>query len=713
MAGMSVDGWVSVNSAPERTLSDDVYLLAGTLGDILRESGGDNAFENTESARATAKAFRGGDLEAGMALDTLVRGLTDGEAESLVRAFTNYFQLINLAEDSERIRRIRAREASEEVPRRGSLREAIALLARRGVDAAGLAALLSRAQIRLVLTAHPTEARRRTVIAKLARIFQVLRELDERRLLPSEAEQAHRLLAHTIEEIWFSDEVRATQLTVLDEVRTSLVYIMSTFVDVIPRIYRDLEEAIAEHFPGADVEVPPILSLGTWIGGDRDGNPNVTADVTRKALDMMRSAALGLFDARLLELAGRLSIAETIAGPAPLLAPLLAELAARFPAAAEQAGRINADEPYRQALTLIRERLHATQADHADGYFSAAELVADLRTIDRSLRAHRAELIADGDLRDVIRLAEVLGFHLATMDVRDHAKRHAAALDDVFRRSGMIANYLELSETERVMLLANEIDSPRPLIAATVEDFGTETQEVVNTFRFVEEALSGRHRGAIETYVISGAEAPSDVLAVLLLMKESKLARRGGEAARLAIAPLFEQEQGLREAPATMSLLLALPCYQRALQSRGNKQEIMIGYSDSNKEIGFLGSAWALYSVQRDLTRLFHDRGIDHTFFHGRGGAIGRGGGPTNVAILAQPPRSVMGRVKLTEQGEVIASRYATVPIAHRELELVAGAVLASGIGVLPMPRDDQVTAFEQAMAEMAEVSVAAYRSLV
>lgn len=704
---------ISVISPSRRSLSDDIYLLAGTLGDILRESGGEQAFDNTEAARATAKAFRGGDLEAGIELDTLVQGFSDEEAESLVRAFTNYFQLINLAEDSERIRRIRSREASDDVPRRGSLREAIALLAQRGVDADGVTALLSRAQIRLVLTAHPTEARRRTVIAKLARIFKVLRELDERHLLPSEADQARRLIAHTIEEVWFSDEVRATQLTVLDEVRTSLVYVLSTLVDVIPQIYRDLEDAIAEYFPGASITVPPFLTLGTWIGGDRDGNPNVTAEVTRKSLDMMQTAALELLDARLLELAGRLSVADTIAGPAPLLAPLLAELTSEFPDAAAQARRINADEPYRQVLTLMRERLNATQAGRADGYTGAAALVADLQTIDCSLRAQHAALIADGDLRDVIRLAEVFGFHLATMDIRDHARRHAAALDDIFRRSGVVTNYLALAESDRMALLATEIENPRPLIAATMEDFDSETRDVVNTFRFVEEALNGRHRGAIETYVISGAEAPSDVLAVLLLMKESKLARPGGEAARLSIAPLFEQEQGLREAPVTMSILLDLPSYRRALHSRGDKQEVMIGYSDSNKEIGFLGSAWALYSVQRDLTRLFGERGIDHTFFHGRGGAIGRGGGPTNVAILAQPAQSVMGRVKLTEQGEVIASRYATVPIAHRELELVAGAVLASSVGVLPVPRQDQAAVFEQAMADMSAASVSAYRSLV
>jgi phosphoenolpyruvate carboxylase len=703
----------STTMPSRRTLSDDVYLLAGILGEVLRESGGEHAFVQTETARTLAKDLRGGDAQAGIELDSLVRGLADDEAETLVRAFTNYFQLINLAEDSERIRRVRNREVVEGGPRRGSLLEAVRLLADRGIDAEQFAQLLNNAQIRLVLTAHPTEARRRTVIAKLARIFGILRDLDERLLLPDEIERARLRLAHTIEEVWYSEEVRATELAVLDEVRTSLVYLLSTFAEVIPRLYRDLEDAISVVYPGSAIVVPPLLMPGTWIGGDRDGNPNVTPDVTRQALDLMRAAAIGLLDERLLELAGRVSVAESISGPAPLLDPLIEGLADQFPEAASQVFCVNAGEPYRQALTLMRERLRAGRDDHTAGYGTSSELLEDLMLIDRSLRDQGAELIADGDLRDVIRLTQVFGFHLAVMDIREHASRHAAALAEIFRQTGVNDAYLELGEVERTALLAREIDNPRPLIPPSLERFSQETQDVVGTFRVITEALDGRHRGAIETYVISGAEAPSDVLAVLLLMKESGLAEPGGTGARLSIAPLFEQEQGLRDARATMAALLRLPAYRLALRARNDFQEVMIGYSDSNKEIGFLGSAWALYQAQRDLTALFSAEGIRHTFFHGRGGAIGRGGGPTNVAILALPPGSVSGRVKLTEQGEVIASRYATSPVAYRELELVSGAVLASAIGVLDVPDQERLSAFEVIMAEMAAAAISAYRSLV
>src|SRR5829696_333129 len=437
-----------------RTLSDDVYLLAGLLGQVLRGSGGERAYLQTETARTLAKDRRGGNIQAGNELDALVRGLPDDEAETLVRAFTNYFQLINLAEDSERIRRIRNREVVEGGPRRGSLIEAVRLLANHGIDVEQLAQLLNHAQIRLVLTAHPTEARRRTIIAKLARIFGILRDLDERLLLPNEAERARQRLAHTIEEVWYSDEVRATEMSVLDEVRTSLVYLLSTFAEVLPKLYRDLEDALSVVYPGTAIVVPPLLIPGTWIGGDRDGNPNVTPEITRQALDLMRAAAIGLLDERLLELAGRVSVAESISGPAPLLDPLIQDLENRFPETASQVFRINAGEPYRQALTLMRERLRASRDEQPAGYVTSAELLHDLSLIDQSLRSQGADLIADGDLRDMTRLTQVFGFHLAVMDVREHSARHAAALAEVFRDTGVTPAYLDLAEHERTALVA-------------------------------------------------------------------------------------------------------------------------------------------------------------------------------------------------------------------------------------------------------------------
>lgn len=702
-----------LDTTAKRTLSDDIYLLAGILGQVLHASEGDSAFDYTESARTLAKDLRAGDLTSGQSLTDLIHALKVDDIEALVRAFTNYFQLINLAEDSERIRRIRLRELADPGARRGSITEAVNLLADRGLDGDAIGSLLAQALVRLVLTAHPTEARRRTIIAKLARIFEILRTLDERSLSADDHTQALQTLNHTIEELWYSDEVRETRLTVLDEVRTSLVYVMSTFVEVIPRLYRDLEHALASRFPGQMIPVPPFLSLGTWIGGDRDGNPNVTPNITLEALGLMRGAALGMLESRLTELSGRLSLAENIAGHNATVAMLVDDLAACLPDRAADILGLNPGEPYRQALTLMRERIRLTQKERPGAYASSRELESDLRRIDAALRDQGATRIADGDLRDVLRLVQVFGFHLATMDIREHANRHTAALSELLNVAGVCNDYIALGEADRFALLQREINNPRPLVPASVERFQPATREVVNTFRMIETALSGQHPDAIQTYIISGAETPSDVLAVLLLMKETGLAESGGHGARLSIVPLFEQAAGLHNAPETIGRLLASPVYRTALRARVDAQEVMIGYSDSNKEMGFFGSAWALYRAQKTLTRVFQEADIQHTFFHGRGGAIGRGGGPTNVAILAQPPGSVNGRIKLTEQGEVIASRYATTPVAHREVELVTGATLVSTVGLLEQPTADRLAAFESAMESIAASSVAEYQALV
>ncbi|MEA2527523.1 MAG: phosphoenolpyruvate carboxylase [Thermomicrobiales bacterium] len=697
-----------------RTLSDDIYLLGGLLGQVIRTQAGEAAFQLEEEVRALGKAFRGGDRDAGDRLEALVGGCSIDEASVLVRAFTNYFQLINLSEDNERVRRIRRREAEvHPAPRRGSVREAVGILKDRGMTADELRSLLARAQVRLVMTAHPTEARRRTVIDKQARVFRVIRDLDERRPLAREVDRARTRLASTIAELWSSNEVRAVQPTVLDELHAGLIHFRSTLVDVIPQIYRDLEEAIADLYPEEFIPVPPFLTFGTWVGGDRDGNPNVTPAVTIEALRTMKEMALGLLDARLGELAGRVSVSTLVTGPVSALDELIEENRERFPELAADLDRRNADEPYRQALTLVRERVRAARTGAPGAYAKPAELVADLRRVEQALFAHAEPLICAGDLHDVIRQAEVFGFHLATLDLRDHAKRHHAALAEVLCVTGVEKDYAGLPEPAKADLLTREIADPRPLIPMDLSSLSPEAREVVETFRTARTLLVGEHRGAMRTYIISGAEDPSDVLEVLLLMKESQLADVGGEGAMLQIAPLFEQGASLASAAATMRDLLGRPVYRSALRAWGDAQEVMIGYSDSNKDVGYLASTWALYAAQVELATLFEEHGVDFTFFHGRGGSIGRGGGPTNVAILAQPPGTVRGRIKLTEQGEVVASRYSLPEIAHRELELIAGAVLVSTVGGLTQPTPERRQVFEDAIGQMAEWSATAYRDLV
>ncbi|CAN5742790.1 phosphoenolpyruvate carboxylase [soil metagenome] len=703
-----------VESGRSRTLSDDVYLLAGLLGDVITSMAGADAFELEETARTLAKRLRRGDHVAGHELQALVHDSGTDDLRILIRAFTNYFQLINLAEDSERIRRLRKRDhADPDQPRRGSIRHAVQSMSESGVTADDMQRLLNQAQVRLVLTAHPTEARRRTVIAKLARIFAVIRDLDERNALPREVDRARDMLSSTIAELWSSNELRGISPTVLDEVRGVLVYFGSTLVEVIPQIYRDLEEALRDAYPGHDITVPPFLTFGSWIGGDRDGNPFVTPEVTEQALQVMRTAATSLLEQRLTELAGRLSLSDVMADSGEFLQAMIAEYNRLFPELGQRLRHQNADEPYRQLVILMRERLRATRKGTAHGYGRAQDLLDDLRQIVQSLRHQSAHMIVGGELQDVIRLVEVFGFEFATLDIREHAKRHAQALDEVFRASGVEREYLALDESQRRKLLLREINDPRPLIPLDLETLPEVARQVVETFRMVRRLLAYGYPDALQTYIISGADDASDMLEVLLLMKETRLAGEGGADARLRIAPLFEEGATLAAAPETMHAMLSFPEYRAALASVGGVQEIMIGYSDSNKDVGYLASTWRLQQAQRRLAGLLDDEGIDYLFFHGRGGSIGRGGGPTNVAIMALPADTVHGRIKMTEQGEVISSRYSTEQIAHRELELTLGSILAHQVGGDQINDPDRRERYEAVMERMAETSVRVYRDLV
>ncbi|HWV35164.1 MAG TPA: phosphoenolpyruvate carboxylase [Thermomicrobiales bacterium] len=707
-----------LGSISERSLSDDIYLLAGVLGDVIQSLAGQDAFDLEEETRNLAKLLRRGDAAAGFQLEELVAGADTDELRMLIRAFTNYFQLINLAEDNERIRRVRRREQREPSrPRRGSIREAVLVLAERGITADVVQEMLDNAQVRLVLTAHPTEARRRTIIDKLARIFALIRDLDERHALPHEVQRTRARLAATIATLWSSNELRTTKPTVLDEVRAVLVYFGSTLSTVVPAIYRDLEEAFAEAYPDAGITIPPFLTFGSWIGGDRDGNPFVTAKVTVEAIGIMRSAALGLLEGRLTELSGRLSISDLMVRPVPALDPLLERYAELFPELAAELAVLNRGEPYRQALTLIRERVRATAARDGEGgsaaYGSSRELVADLRTIESALHQQSADMIAGGELHDVIRLVEVFGFEFATLDIRDHSSRHAACVDEILRASGVEEQYTALPEAERVSLLQREIEDPRPLVPLSLDLLSDASREVLETFRMIRWLLTNGYPDSIKTYIISFSESVSDMLQVLLLMKETGLASPGGDNAQLRIAPLFEEGASLRGASATISALLDAPVYARALASSGGVQEIMIGYSDSNKDVGYLASSWELQQAQTELAEMLQARNVPFIFFHGRGGSIGRGGGPTNIAILALPRDTVRGRIKITEQGEVISARYATEPIAHRELELAMEAILVRSTDASAKWDPDERARFNACVQAMADRSAQVYRDLV
>jgi phosphoenolpyruvate carboxylase len=707
-----------VTSERGRDLAADEELVTDVLRTVIESGDGHHALELLDLTVRLGRAARDGDEAAATRLGELVGATGLDELELLVRALTRFFQLINLVEDNERVRRLRQRELREggragSYVRGGSLRDGVGRLAGAGVSAAEVQALLNRAELRLVMTAHPTESRRRTTIDKLARVFRVLRELEE--LDGADRNDARRRLLATVQELWGSDELRAISLTVADEVRGGLVH-FATLAEVVPVVYRELEAALAEFYPGESFTIGPILSFGSWIGGDRDGNPFVTPEMTVAALDLMREQCLRRLEAQTEMLAGRLSLSERVSGPAPELEPLLRFGEQEFPTLAQLIAELNPEEPYRRALTFIRERVRATMAYAPGGYAEPGELLADLRLVERALQADAGGFTAAGDLRDVIRQVEVFGFHYAKLDVREHARVHRRSLHEVFAALGVCEDYEGLDEESRCELLCRHIADRRPLIPADIARFSEGTRETIETFRMLRGALTVRHRGAIETYIVSGTEGPSDLLEVLLLMKETSLTRAGGEEAMLRIVPLFEARATLEAAASTMDRLLSSAEYRSALRAVGDEQEVMIGYSDSNKDAGYVASSWAAYQAQIEIASVLREHGASWIFFHGRGGAIGRGGGPTSGAILALPPGTVLGRLKMTEQGEVLSAKYAVAEIAHRELELAASSTLVSGTagggpgGGAVVERDPR---FEAVMAEMADQSATMYRALV
>jgi len=532
--------------------------------------------------------------------------------------------------------------------------------------------------------------------------------------------------------LWQSDDVRVVHPGVIDEVKNGLFYFETTLFDVVPRLYRTLERALQAAYPGHPWQVGRVLRFGSWMGGDRDGNPYVTPEVTTATVRLLRESAIQ----RHLETARgmrRVLTQSTRHAPAsPELAGSLESDARLFPELAAQLARRNPFEPYRQKTAFISAKLEQTlrqvravQPDWLEGargighdpnaafppgtwYRTGGELLEDLIMIDRSLRAHGAAAVADGTLRDWIVQARVFGLHVAQLDIRQHSGRHELAMAEVLAHAGVCADYAALPEPDRVALLARELENPRPLIPTRLP-YSDAASEVVATFRTVAAIIDQLGPEAFSTYVISMSTGASDVLEVLLMAREAGLYDPQGGVSRLDIAPLFETGADLTHGAEVMAACLALPEYRRHLGLRGDLQEVMIGYSDSSKEGGFLAANWALYRAQCDLRDLALREGIELRLFHGRGGSIGRGGGPASAAILAQPPGSIGGQIKMTEQGEVIADRYGMPEIAHRHLEQVLHAVMLSSL----LPAEEAPAEWLATLEELAASARKAYRGLV
>ncbi|MGH2461155.1 MAG: phosphoenolpyruvate carboxylase, partial [Chloroflexota bacterium] len=516
--------------------------------------------------------------------------------------------------------------------------------------------------------------------------------------------------------LWQTDQVRVTRPTPLDEVQTGLFFFDQTLFDVVPEIYRDLARALADAYPGERWRIPPFLRFSTWIGGDRDGNPLVTDEVTLTTLEMHRASALRRYRADVGALGQSLSSSVRRVGVSAALLDSIAAWAESLGGAGQQiVGRFPV-EPYRQMLGLMDERLRRTEVRTEGGYADPTEFLADLSGISDSLRENRGARIADGALQDLVWRARAFGFHLAELEIREHSARHASALSEIFAATGVCPDYLTLPEPDRVALLAAEIVNPRPLIPSAL-GFRPSTERVVNLFRTIRLAQERFGDASCHHYIISMTHQVSDVLAAVLLAKEAGLVDvREGESPRcsLQIVPLFEGIDDLRAAPEILDTLLGVPCYRRALAATNDLQEVMLGYSDSNKDGGFLAANARLYEAQDPMAEACAKHGAQIELFHGRGGAIGRGGGPMGRAIAALSTRALDGRLKFTEQGEVVFTRYGNPGIAHRHLEQIVYATFLASLK--PRAADGSFgppARWRQVLDDLAARSLGAYHALV
>jgi phosphoenolpyruvate carboxylase len=693
-----------------RPLSESVNLLGSLLGEVVAQQAGPSMLDLVEELRLLCRsAAHTGDPEPRHQAAQRIRSLSDTRIDWLLRVFTAFFHLVNQAEKQEilRINRDRGREATLDHPRPESIDAAVARLKEAGEELEGIMSLLSRLDIQPTLTAHPTEARRRTILHKQRRVAELLADIRRPDAVPAEAEESARKLRQQLVLLLATDEVRPRRPTVEEEVEQGLYFLQGSIPETAARIQTDLRQALHRHFDdgnGGTDQAPAIaLQWRSWIGGDADGNPAVTAQVTRWTLDRHRIAALELQFTELVELRRELSISqERVALPEPL-AVRLAEMESEVP---EELLVPYVREPYRRLLTIWMRRLarmlENTRSGEDEGRGErdvdtpesppdAAELVADLELIRDSLESSGLAGVArHGRLSRALTTARTFGFHLAKLDLRRHSDQHTAALTSILKAAGVVEDYAGLSEADRVALLERELRNPRPLLPRDMAPTGP-ARVVLETLEVVRDALR-RDPACVRSYIVSMTHTVSDVLAPMLLAREAGLwsLRDGVVHTHLDFVPLFETIEDLDLAGERMAALFANPTYRLQLEARGRFQEVMLGYSDSNKDGGYWMANWALHRAQGELGRVCRDHGVDLRMFHGRGGTVGRGGGRAGQAIASMPDVAHNGRIRLTEQGEVISFRYALPGIAHRHVEqLVHATLLASTRGRAEAPYPD------------------------
>ena len=707
-------------SDKDQPLRDDIRLLGRLLGDTVREQEGVELFERVEEIRRLAlRLHREDDPAAREEMDAVLRNLPREDSNMVVRAFSYFSHLANIAEDQHHIRRARAHARAGAAPREGSLALSLQRALAAGIDAGKLRDFFAGAQVRPVLTAHPTEVQRKSILDCQWKIARLLDERDRTELSPEEQAAHDEALRRAVLRLWQTRMLRRAKLSVMDEVNNALSFYDMTFLRELPRLYNACEDHLAGAIPEWNArglaELPPFLRPGSWIGGDRDGNPFVTAEVLESAMRAQSRKAMAYLLEQLHQLGAELSTTTSlIEVPDVELMRLAEQSPDRSPH--------RLDEPYRRAIAGFYARLAATalQLDNLEAprhavaesepYASAAEFGADLDVLHRALISHNCGLLGRGRLRRLRHAVAIFGFHLAPLDLRQNSDVHARTVAELLAIARPGCDYLALDEDGRIALLLEELATPRPLTAPGVA-YSDETRGELAIFHTAQSIHRRYGKAAIENVIISKTDGVSDMLEVAVLLKEVGLLRPLEHALDVNIVPLFETIGDLANAGTIMDRLLSIPLYNRLLGSRGTLQECMLGYSDSNKDGGFLTSGWSLYRAEIELTRVFARHGITLRLFHGRGGSGGRGGGPSYQAILAQPQGAVQGQIRITEQGEVIASKYANPELGRRNLEILAAATLEATL--LAHEHDAPRPEFLTAMEELSASAFAAYRAMV
>ncbi len=720
---MTASEFDAIANSKDEVLRADVRRVGDLLGETLRRLEGQELYDHIEQVRLQGKVVEEAedDDERHAAIEQIRRLLQGLDAESvgkLVRAFGVYFNLANVAEQVARVRGIEARPDQED----WLTRTISEIVAEQGTE--GLAAGIDRLDVRAIFTAHPTEVSRRTLLTKLRRIADILAASAEPGTRRHAAQDKD--LAQLIDLIWQTDAVRRTRPTPVDEARHLVYFLQQIVEEALPEVTADLADQLAEHGITLDPSRSPI-SFGTWIGGDRDGNPNVTPEVTLDILRLQNRIATQIITRQLDLLIRELSpSAELVEISDELATSLQADLTA-LPDLDERLLTVNAHEPYRLKLSCVRLKVqHAAErvaqgTPHVPGrdYANRAELLADLAIVERSLRENGGELIADRMLARAIRTIASVGLHLATMDIREHAEAHHHAVGLLFDRLGESDRpYAELSRDERFELLSSELVRPRPLAPEPppLDEWGARTYGV---FRAVHDLKQTFGDDVIESYIVSMTLDADDLLAPIVLARQAGLVDLvGGEGtepfARLDFVPLLETIEEIRRAGPVLDALLSDPNYRRLVSLRGDRQEVMLGYSDSNKAGGITTSQWELHRAQRALRDVAQAHGVTLRLFHGRGGTVGRGGGPTYDAILAQPYGVLTGNIKFTEQGEVISDKYSLPRLGHENLELSLAAVLeASTLHLEARTPAETMQHWDDTMTRISDAAYAAYRRLI